>query len=121
MDVLRIYLRHDQGNIRIIAVQRRVIDDHTARFGSDRCIFLGGVRANRKQRDVPAREIKRIKVFGLQGFVAKAYVRPQRFTAGKGFDLVDRELALCEDVQHFVAHVTGGANDDDIITHWLLP
>ncbi len=32
-------------------------------------------------------------------------------------DLVNRELALGENGQHFAAHIARGTNDDDLVTH----
>ena len=118
---LWVHLGHDQRHVGIVAVKRRVIDHDAAGLGSLGRVFLRGVRADSKQRHIPAREIKRVQVLRLQGLVAKAHFRPQRFAAGQGGDLRPRELALGQDVQHFVAHVTCGTNDDDIITHLLLP
>jgi len=41
-------------------------------------------------------------------------LRPRRCDRG---DLVNRELALGENGQHFAAHIPGGTYDDDPVTH----
>ena len=121
LDVLGVHFGDDQRDVGIVAIKRRVINDIAARFGGDGRVFLGGVRPDGKQRNVPTREIERIEILRLECLVAKADLRAQRFAAGQSGDFIHRKLALCQDVQHFVAHVSSGANDDDAITHCDSP
>ena len=115
---LWVHLWHDQRHVRIIAIERRVIDDNTAGRCSLRRVFLGRVRANREQSNIPSREVERIKVQRREGFLAKADFGAERFAARKHGNLIDRELALVQNIQHFAAHIACGAYDDDFIAHF---
>ena len=120
LDRLRVHLRHDQRNVRLIAIERRVVDHHAARLGGLGRIDLGRVRADGEKRHVPAAEIERVQVLGLECLLAIADFGAQRFSARQSHDLIGGKLALGQDVQHFAAHVTGGADDSDAIAHFDL-
>src|SRR5919205_1078247 len=46
-----------------------------------------------------------------------AEIAAGRLLGGQGHHLVDRELALGQDLQHLVADGTGGTDDGDLVAH----
>ena len=110
-------LGHNQRHVRIITIERRVIDDDAAGGCSLGCIFLGRTRAHGEQRHVPAREIEGVQVLCLQSLFAKADFGAKRPARRQHGNLVYRELTLRENVQHFAAHIPRGTCDNDFIAH----
>jgi hypothetical protein len=53
--------------------------------------------------------------------IAKIDEGASRAPAGHGRDLVGRELAIDEDVQHLPPDIAGRADHDHPITHFLSP
>ncbi len=120
VNCLRVHFRHDQRNIRVVAVERRVVDHGAPGLGGLGCVLLCRLRADGEQRHIPAGEIESVEILGLESGVAKADFGAQRTAARQRGDLVDGKLALGQDVQHFAAHVARGADDNDSVAHWGL-
>ena len=114
-----VHLRHDQRNVRIVAVKRRVIDHHAASRSHLWRVFLSRVRPDGEQGNVRACEVICVEIKRLERLVAIGAICAQRSSAGQCDDLIGRELPVGEDVQHFAAHVSGGAYDSDFIAHLL--
>jgi hypothetical protein len=112
LDRVGVHLGHDQRDRRVIAVKRAVIDHHAALRGGDGGIFFRRVRADGEQRDVIAGEVEPLDILGLQGLVAIADLSAKAPARSQSDNLIGRELALGENVQHFTAHVPRGADAD---------
>ena len=114
---LRVHLRDNQRHIRIIAIERGVIDHDTTLRCRKRCIGFCGFRPNSEKCDIPAFEIECIEILGLESLVTKTAFRAKRFTRGKHGDLVNGELTFVQNVEHFAAHIARGADNDNFVTH----
>jgi hypothetical protein len=49
--------------------------------------------------------------------LAEAHLLARRLVGGERHDLVDRELALGQDLEELVADGAGGAHDGDLVAH----
>ncbi len=121
VDIIGVHLWHNQRNLRVIPIKRRIIDNHTANFRRLWRVLLGCLGTHGKQRHIPTRKIKRIQISRLQRLLAERNFRTQRATRCKHCDLFNGELSFIQDVQHFTAHIASGANDDDSITQGFSP
>ena len=116
-DGVGVHLRHNQRHIQIHTPCARIIDDDAAGLADLRRPVFRHVAARRHQREIAFRKVERRKVLAFQRFVAKRDFHAGRAARGDGENLVHREFALVEDVQHFAAHIARGADDSDVIAH----
>ena len=79
--------------------------------------LLGDGRARRHQREIDAAKVELLEVAAFQPLVAERDLDAHRPPRGDGEDLVGRELALGQDVEHLAPDIAGGADDGDFVTH----
>ena len=123
VDRIGVHFGHDQRHVGVHAVQRRIVDDHTACGGGARRVDFGRARSGGEQRDIPPGEIEIIDVLyfeHLPGF-AEFDLAALRTRRGQRGNLVDRKRAFGQDVEHFAPDITRRAHDCYPITHCTAP
>ena len=74
--------------------------------------------ARRRQRDIDALEVELGEIAHLEDVVlAKLTSHANRALRGQRDDLVGREIAFGQRLQHFAADIAGGADHRDLVTH----
>jgi len=103
------------------APARRIIDHHRALGGDLGRPFLRYRRARRHQADVDVGKIILLERLHFQGLVAERDLDPHAAARRQRHDLVGRERALVEDVEHFAAHLPVAPTTRDLETHGKTP
>ena len=122
VDRLRVHLRHDQRNIRVHAIERRIVDHRaTGRRGLGR-IDRRRVRSDREQRHIPAGPVEMLDVPDLVGLVgiAERNLVASRTRRRDQRQIVNRKLTLRQDVEHLATDIPGRAGDNYTVTHFKL-
>src|SRR5438270_8099378 len=85
-------------------------------------MHLGHLRPGREQGDVPAGEIEMLEVPDLELLAAVAEINDvaSRACRRDRRDLVQRELALGENVQHLASDIARRSDNRDPVAHCLL-
>ena len=117
LDGVGVHLRHDQGHVRVHAEGRGVVDDDGAGLADLLGPGARGVAAGAHQHQVDGGEIEQFDVLAFDRPVAPGHFHALGLARGDGVHGVDGEFEFLEDVQHFPAHIAGGAHDGDFITH----
>ena len=115
-----VHLRNNQGNIRIHAIERAVVDHGAASSSKFRREDLGCVRADGEQGNIPTRGIEMFDILDFERFASFAIF--DDFTCRtrrcNGRDLVCRKLAFRQNIQHFTPDIARGARNYNSITHF---
>jgi len=109
--------RHDQRHALVVAPGGRIIDDDATRCADPGRPLLGNGATRAHQREIALGEVEILQIMAFERFVAEADFGAERAARSNSIDLLDRKLPLGEDVQHFPAHVTRGANDGNCVAH----
>ena len=122
VDRFGVHFGHDQRNVRVHAIERAVVDDDAASRSRLGRVDLGRFGTGGKQRDVPSGEVEMLDILHLEHFARVAIFNrgAGRARGCQNRNLVRREFPLGKNVQHFAAHISGGSDDDDTITHHRL-
>jgi hypothetical protein len=116
-DRVGVDLRHDQGNVAVVAPGRGIIDHDRPGGGDLRRPFLGHGASGRHQADVDAGKIKMFERFDLQRLIAIGDFGPQAPARGERDHFIGREQPLGQDIEHLPAHIAGRADDGHFVTH----
>ena len=88
-----IHFRHNQRNARLHTEMGRIIDHDTTRCRSLRRIHGRNLTARREERNIPALEVKRLKILNLENLlVSKGNFFPDRARRRERHNLVHREI-----------------------------
>ncbi len=117
-DGVGIDLGHDQRNVGVVAPVRGIIDHDGAGGGDPGRPFLRHGRARRHQADIDVGEIVMVEGFALERLVAEGDIHALALARRERHDLIGGEHPLGQDPQHLAAHIAGGADHCDLVTHW---
>ena len=116
-----VHFRNHQRHILLVAKARGIIDDDAAHGANFWRPFLGDGRARRHQAEIHPREIELLQILALQHAVAEGDFHTHRLSRGDGVNLIHRKQPFLEDREHFAAHIAGGTDDRNLVTHVNSP
>ncbi len=112
-----VHLGDDERDLGVATPRRRVVDDQRTGRGEPGGVHLRRGTAGGEQRDVDARQVRRLDVLDHHVGAAPRQRGPGGARGGEVPDGGDREVALVEQPPHDAAHLAGGTDHRDVQTH----
>ena len=120
-DRVGVHLRHDQRHVRVVAPGRGIVDHDARRRRRSSATIPSTPRrppTSGRCRCRRSRNARAPCTFRVRS--PKETSTPIAAARGQRHDLVGREFALVEDVEHFPPDIAGRADDCDFVTHRSL-